>query len=1208
MIKNSNTENNELNPKKTINEKELEVLKFWGDNKIFEKSIKNPAGKNLNLSGEAEKEEIQSFSFYDGPPFATGMPHNGHILAGTIKDAIPRYHTMQGKTVRRVWGWDCHGLPIENLIEKDLKLNSKKEIEEYGVDKFNQAAADSVLRYESEWKKIIPRLGRWVDMDNCYKTMDWTYTESVWWAWKNLYDKKLAYEGYKIMHICPRCETPLAQSEVGLEYHDITDMTVTAKFELVDQPNTFILAWTTTPWTLPGNTALAVNKNLSYVKICLEEEIKTKDENNTEVIKLENNFYICAEKLAEKVFANKKIISKKSIDIDKIIGQKYKPVFETFNNEKYLSELENAENIWRVWHADFITDESGTGIAHEAPAFGTEDMELAKANNIPVIKHVNMNGSFVSEVNENVPELNGLVVKKKDDSISTDIEIVKWLAHNGKLFSKEKIVHSYPLCWRCKTPLLNYATSSWFVDVPQIKDKLLSENQKVSWVPEHIRDGRFGRWLEGAREWAVSRRRYWGAPLPIWRSVDGVETKVIGSLAEIAQPSKNKYYVMRHGEAKHNVPGQERYDSAGDTENHLTENGIAQVIESAQNVKDKKIDIIICSPFLRTRETAEKVCEVIGFDNAKVIFDDRLREHGMGELNGLSFDDAHKIVFTKLANDLNSNERGLESWNQMKTRSTNLVVELEEKYKDKNILIITHLGIIKSLVNSGLAKSDQEVIREESTPGYRLHTAYVPTAGFKELDWKVLPRDESGMINLHKPYIDNVILKDSRGVDMKIIGDVFDCWFESGSMPYAQLHYPFENVEIFEKNFPADFIAEGMDQTRGWFYSLINLGVGLFDKSPFKNVIVNGTVMAGDGRKMSKSEKNYTDPMLLVEKYGADALRFALADSPVMQGENVLFADSTVEDAYKKVVSKIENVLDFYNLYKLEKEEKLEIKNENKLEQNISNNILDQWIIIRLQEIINTSVDGYENYKLDRAVSGVTNFVDDLSTWYLRRSRDRLKEGDTEALATMKYIFSNFAKCVAPMMPFLAERVYKDVLAKEINQVQSEVQEYVSESVHLTRYPVKKEISSEENIILKEMKDVRDAVTDVLMMRQMANDKKGIPVRQPLLSVTINKNINLDIYSEILKEELNIKEIKIDISLESSILDINITPELKREGDQRELSRIIKDLRKELNLKASDYINLIITDEKLELVDENYKKEMKIVQVETGEIISIKKI
>ncbi len=1164
------------NIKKTINEKELDTLNFWKENKIFEKSVESPAGLPLGSN------EIKSFSFYDGPPFATGLPHHGHILAGTIKDVIPRYKTMQGHSVRRVWGWDCHGLPIENLIEKELNLNSKKEIEELGVGKFTDACADSVMRYDAEWKQIVPRLGRFVDMKSAYKTMDWTYTESVWWAWKNLYEKKLAYEGYKIMHICPRCETPLAQSEVGLEYHDITDMTVIAEFKLKNKKynsnDLYILAWTTTPWTLPGNTALAINKNLEY-----------------SIVKNENKFFIVATKLIQKVFEKKGVFEVvESVDINEYIGESYEPVFNSFNNEEYLNKLENSENIWKVWHADFITDDSGTGIAHEAPAFGTEDMELAKENKIPVIKHVLMNGHFVNEVEIDLPALKNLVVKKKDDSMSTDIEIVKLLAHSGKLFSKEKIVHSYPLCWRCKTPLLNYATSSWFVDVPKIKEKLISENLKTSWVPSHMRDGRFGKWLEGAREWAVSRKRYWGAPLPIWKNADGSEVFVAGSLEDLAskQKSNNEYLVMRHGEAMHNVHGQEKYDSSGDPENHLTENGKNQVRESAEKLKSKNIDVIFCSPFLRTRETAGLVAEVIGYDKSKIIYDDRLREHGLGTLDGKCFDDTHKIVFENHANDLSSNEYGLESYNEMKIRVGNLVMETENNFKDKNILMVTHLGLVKAVIANGLARSDSQIIGDADKPHHRDHDTFVQTGDYREAIWRPLSRDENGLINLHRPYIDRVILKDGKGGDMKIIGDVFDCWFESGSMPYASMHYPFENVETFNKNFPANFIAEGVDQTRGWFYSLINLGVGLFDKVPFENVIVNGHILAAGGEKLSKSLKNYTDPMVLVEKFGADAIRFALVNSPAMRGEGVEFTDALPEEVYKKNIQRLENVIDFYNMYS---ENMANIKTDTK-----SKNILDQWILIRLQEVVNKSVDGYENYKLDVAVSEVDRFVDDLSTWYLRRSRDRLKgdEDKLEALETMKYIFVEFAKVIAPVMPFLAERVYQNV--NKINTVTA------NDSVHLQKYPEKKELDGNEKNILEEMMQVREIVTSVLMMRQ----KNNTPVRQPLSRLTLNKNTPKNIlekYEAIIREELNVKEVIISEEIEENILDFTLSPELIREGKQRELSREVKDRRKELGLVSSDNIFLVIESSRVELIDDVYKKEMKILEVTIGDVFAVKK-
>ncbi len=1122
--------------KKTINEKEIEIQNFWKEKNIFKKSVDMPAGEKPR----------SAYSFYDGPPFATGTPHHGHILAGTIKDTIPRYHTMNGKSVRRVWGWDCHGLPIENLVEKEIGLNSKKDIEDYGVDKFNAAAASSVLRYENEWKKIIPRLGRWADMDHPYKTMDATYTESVWWVWKTLFDKGLAYEGSKMMHICPRCETPLAQSEVGLEYHDLTDISVTVQFELVSEPNTFVLAWTTTPWTLPGNTALAVNKSLQYVKVKLVDS---------------ESFYIVAKSLVEKVFKGKEVESVIDINTQDLIGKSYYPIFPYFKDK----DIDNKENIWKIWHADFITDESGTGIAHEAPAFGAEDMELAKANNIPVIKHVKMNGQFIEEVTD----FAGMVVKKKGDSQSADIEIIKWLAHNGKLFSKEKIVHSYPLCWRCATPLLNYATSSWFVDVPKIKDKLIGENLKIKWVPEHIRDGRFGKWLEGAREWAVSRSRYWGAPLPVWRSVDGVETKVVGSLEEIAREAKNNYFVMRHGETVSNV--NMVIDSLGDPNNHLTEKGKAQVLDTKKEIDKLSIDLIISSPFLRTKETAELVA-----GPTKVEFDDRLREIDFGGYDGKKLDqyiDDLGIDYLKLDTRISTGETHREVMN----RVMSLMEELETKHENKNILIVTHGGPMRMMICGAGLITEEQLIQDELEHDPKL---YPKNAELRKVDYKVVPRDETGAINLHKPYIDKTILKDSRGVDMKIIGDVFDCWFESGSMPYGQLHYPFENKKVFEENFPAEFIAEGLDQTRGWFYSLINLGVGLFEKAPYKHVIVNGLVMAEDGSKMSKSQKNYTDPLALVEKFGADALRYALLASPLVKGENTPFGDSLVEEVYKKNIQRLENVVEFYKMYS-------DLPHEASRS---SKNILDIWMISNLSNRVMESTHGYESYKLDEAVNPITPLIDDLSTWYLRRSRERLKgdmgqDAKIEALSTLKYVLIETAKLVAPVMPFLAERVYMEVGGQ-------------AESVHLDRWTVF--ASGDVNTsVLDEMQKVRSLVSDALMLRQKSN----IKVRQPLQSLGVNFKLESQ-YEDIVKDEVNVKEI---IHSDTLSLDTNITEELRVEGQKRDLSREIKDKRKELGLASKDEIVLFIDADRYSLADEEYKKEMKIRDVQVGSELQVKK-
>lgn len=1124
-------------PKRSgISEKEQETLAFWQSNKIFEKSVEMPAGE----------EPKGQFSFYDGPPFATGLPHHGHILAGTIKDAIPRYQTMKGNSVRRVWGWDCHGLPIENLIEKKLGLQSKKDIEEFGIDKFNKAAFESVLQYEEEWRKVIPRLGRWIDMDHPYKTMDATYTESIWWAWKTLYEKKLAYEGYKIMHICPRCETTLAQSEVGMEYHDVTDLSVTAKFELVDEPGTYVLAWTTTPWTLPGNTALALHKEAEYIKVSIEGM---------------EGLYILAEERAGEVLKDMKYEVRETFRGESYVGKSYKPVFPYFIDK----DIDNKENIWKIWHADFITLDTGTGIAHEAPAFGAEDMELAKANRIPVIKHVRMDGTFT----EDVADFAGMKVKQKDDTQSADIEIIKWLAHNGKLFEKHKIVHSYPLCWRCKTPLLNYATSSWFVDVPKMKGKLLSENANIGWTPEHIRDGRFGKWLEGAREWAVSRSRYWGAPLPVWKSADG-DVKVIGSLKELAElrkdKPKNTYYVMRHGEAKSNVLRIVDSEGKGDPENHLTELGREQASHAGHFAKEKGVDIIITSPFLRTEETARIIKEASG---AELVIDERLREFDAGIFSGKSIDEFHKAERMEYQG-LDTVIPGGESHRDVMNRAMAALHDYEKKYEGKTILIVTHGGVLWMLEAAAALRTDEEIVNymqasEDVTPA---HAHIIPVRPL------LVPRDETGAVNLHRPYIDEVELE-IDGKAYRRIGDVFDCWFESGSMPFAQLHYPFENNEVFDKNYPADFIAEGLDQTRGWFYSLINLGVGLFDRAPYKHVIVNGLVMAESGLKLSKSEKNYTDPMELVDTYGADAVRYFLLSSPVVKGENVQWSDKGVEDVYKKVISRLENVL---SLYEMNKEGPVEPKT-------TSHNVLDVWMLSRVNEVVAQVTKGYDTYTLDEATYPIDQLVDDLSVWYIRRSRDRLK-GDTgledkaHAYETLTHVLLTLAKVIAPVMPFLAERAYKTAGGAK-------------ESVHLERWPELQEVDEQ---VLEDMKKVRDIVTVALSLRAEAK----VAVRQPLQKLSVKDKIN-EAYHQILSEELNVKEIVHDASIALACeLDTHITPELQAEGDVRNLMRAVQDARKEKGLTPKDVITLSTDYEVPEAHKEVLMNTCKVNAIETG--------
>jgi isoleucyl-tRNA synthetase len=1109
--------NNNPNTPKTVSEKEQETLRFWQENKIFEKSIEMPAGEKAR----------GDFSFYDGPPFATGLPHHGSLMAGTVKDVIPRYQTMKGNSVRRVWGWDCHGLPIENLIEKKLGLKSKKDIEDFGIDKFNRDAYESVLQYEEEWKNIIPRLGRFVDMEHAYKTMDSTYTESIWWAWKTLHEKGLAYEGNKMMHICPRCETPLAQSEVGLEYTDVTDLSVTAKFELTDEPGTFVLAWTTTPWTLPGNVALAVNKEITYVKVKSTVDGVT-------------SYYILSKTKVEEYFKDGQFIEiVEEFTGNTLIGKTYKPVFPYFID----ADIENKENIWKIWHADFITDDAGTGIAHEAPAFGAEDMDLAKANNIPVIKHVKMDGTFIDAVTD----FAGMKVKVAGDTQSADIEIIKYLAHNGVLFEKHKIIHSYPLCWRCKTPLLNYATSSWFVDVPKMKEKLISENQKIGWTPEHIRDGRFGKWLEGAREWAVSRSRYWGAPLPVWKNADGSKIKVIGSLLELASLSKTKpknmYFVMRHGESVFNTL--DKLDSKGDPTNTLTEKGVTQAEAVSQKVKDHGVDIIIASPLLRTQQTADIIAKALG---VSFEVDERLTEFKFGEYENMPGKDFRAL--SSIHEHVDERVPGGESFRDGANRFMQMVAACEERFEGKTVLFVTHGSMAYMGLHTAELSTDEIITHR----GQKEQGLNVQNGDLISFTPKCIPRDETGAVNLHRPYIDDVVLE-IEGEEYRRISDVFDCWFESGAMPFAQLHYPFENKDIFDKNYPADFIAESMDQTRGWFYSLINLGVGLFDKAPYKHVICNGLINAADGKKLSKSLGNYTDPLLLVEKFGADAFRYYLMSSPVIKGEGVNFDDKELEDVYKKCISRLDNVVMLYEMNEVS----------GATANDSSTDVLDRWMISRVHEVVRDATNGYDAYKLDEATRGIATIIDDISVWYTRRSRDRLKgdegvEAQKTAYETLSYVLLTLSKVMAPVMPFIAERVYKAVRGKET----------LRESVHLETWP---EVKSVDDEIIKDMKLVREAVSLGLMKRTEAK----INVKQPLLSVTFKMPVGKE-YDGLIKDELNVKEVRVDeAQVEDAVLDTTITEELQKEGDVRKLIRAIQDMRKEQGLVPSDEISVILS-------------------------------
>ncbi len=1135
---------------------EEKVLEFWKDNKIFEKSLKKDSPKG-------------HYVFYDGPPFATGQIHYGHILGSTAKDAIGRYQTMRGYYVPRKWGWDCHGLPIENIVEKELNIAGHKEIEAYGVDKFVEYARSKVLEYDADWRRGIERIGRWVDFDGGYKTMDNTFIESVWWALSEFNKKKLIYEGVRVLAYCARCETPIANSEIAMDnsYKDISDISVYVKFELEDEPNTFLLAWTTTPWTLPGNTAIAINSNLDYVKVTHE-----------------GARYIIAKDLLKNVikdFSGDITDTFKGVEL---VGKKYKPVFPYYKDV----EMPKKENIYKVWAADFVTAEKGTGIAHEAPAFGEDDMNLAKEHNIPWIIHVDETGRFKEEVED----FAGLKVKPKDTvedkdaHLRTDIEIIKYLQKSGSYFNKEKIIHSYPHCMRCDTPIIYYALPSWFIDIQTNKKDILKNAEFMNWIPGHLKEGRFKNIVESAPDWNISRNRYWASPLPIWKCNSCKGQKFISSLAELKENSKksgNNYFVARHGEAKSNV--RKIIDSGLDKHNNLTEKGISEVRDSIEKLKNEKFDFIFCSPILRTKETALNISEILGFDKNQIIFDERLLEIQVGNLDGKNTEEYFKFI-ESVPDYFSTVFPNGESRLDVHKRVGNFIYELEEKYSNKKILIISHGDPTRALflIAKGCIK---EKIKEQEKD-----FKYFKTGEIRELNFIPTPHNKNYELDFHRPYIDEIKFECICGGEMTRIDEVLDCWFESGSMPFAQDHYPFENPNWKKNNFPAGFVAEYIGQTRTWFYYSHIISSMIFNHAPYKNVVTTGTLRTEDGQKMSKSKNNYPDPWIFIDKYGVDALRLYLMSSPLMKGEDANFSEKSVQEISSKIIGRLFNTLVFYELYR-DKEAELCAGKEKS-----SNNILDQWILFRLNKLESEITNGMEAYDMALATRPIEMFVEDLSTWYLRRSRDRIKNGNKVAKMTLYFVLKTISKLIAPFAPFTAEDIWLRL------RDESDV-----ESVHLekwtevkTRFNIFKFLSKKSDVV-ENMEEVRKIVSLGLEARQ----KVKIQVRQPLRELKVKSLKLKNEFLELIKDELNVKEVVFDDSISSAVeLDINITEALKAEGDYREFVRGVQDMRKKIGLTPSDVISLTIsTDEEgrklIQKFENDLKKVALVSRVEFGE-------
>lgn len=1053
---------------------ENKIIKFWKEKRVFEKTIERP-------------KKASNFVFYEGPPTANGKPGIHHLEARAFKDIICRYKTMQGYKVIRKAGWDTHGLPVELEAEKELGLKNKKEIENFGIAKFNQKCRESVWRYKKNWEDLTERIGYWLDMKNPYITYQNDYIETIWWILKRIWDKNLLYQDYKVVPYCPRCGTPLSSHEVAQGYKKTAETAIFLKFQIQNSKSkTYLLVWTTTPWTLPGNVAVAVNPEINYVKVRKEKE-----------------YLILAKERLEESGIKGEIIEE--FKGKKLLGLKYKALYK--NKAPY-----------KVIAGDFVNVEEGTGLVHIAPAFGEDDMRFGKENNLPVLVTVDQQGNMTTPGYQ----WNNLFVKTADPLIIEDLK------NRKMLFKEELYEHDYPFCWRCKTPLVYYAKKSWFIKTTKVKKELIKNNQEINWLPEHLKEGRFGEWLRDLKDWAISRERYWGTPLPVWRCQKCDYQEAIGSKEDLLKQkfTTNQYLVLRHGESECFKKGILSYKNKG-AGCPLTKESRKDIEKIAQKLKKEKIDLIFSSDFLRTKQTAGIVSKELGI---KLKYDKRLREVNVGIFDGRNIKEYSNFLKKQTERFTVRPEKG-ENWNDVKERVNNFLKDIDGKYKNKKILIISHGGpilMMESIVN-GFNK--EEIIKHWKTK-------LINVGELRKLEFKNFPYNETDLnLDFHRPYIDQVRFLCPKCQNlMERVPEVIDVWFDSGAMPFAQYHYPFER-EMFKKQFPADYISEAVDQTRGWFYTLLAISTLLGFGSPYKNVISLGHVLDEKGEKMSKSRGNIIDPWYIVEKYSSDAARwyFYTINQP---GDAKLFTEKDIDQALKKFVLTYYNVFSFFELYKTNSKPQLKTRN-----------LLDKWIISKLNNLILDVTKKLDQYDIVSAARLIEDFtINDLSLWYVRRSRKRFKE----ASATLHFILLTLSKLTAPFVPFISEEIYRNLSNKE--------------SVHLEKWP-----KANKRLINKELEEKMKLVRQVVVEGLSQRAKAGIKVRQPLasLKIQITKSKLQKELLDLIKEEINVKEIEFG---KETKLDTRITSVLKEEGLVREIMRNIQEMRKKAGYKPQDKV------------------------------------